>query len=99
MKAAQKIFVYDSYGNKISAKMGSGTGPSGTMTPTYHLYPVTERATRYFATGGQAADTRFVSTATYNATVGLLATKTDPNGLVKTFTYDPFCRLYQVSRA
>ncbi|WP_164755338.1 RHS repeat-associated core domain-containing protein [Mesorhizobium sp. M7A.F.Ca.US.014.04.1.1] len=30
---------------------------------------------------------------------GLPATKTDPNGLVKTFTYDAFCRPYQVSQS
>ncbi|MER8583606.1 hypothetical protein NKG95_33910, partial [Mesorhizobium sp. M1423] len=51
------------------------------------------------ATGGQSADTRFVSSATYNAVCGLPATKTDVNGLVKTFTYDPFCRPYQVSQS
>lgn len=59
---------------------------------------MTQRAPRYFATGGQPADARFVSTATYNATCGLPATKTDPNGIVKTFTYDAFCRPYQVSQ-
>jgi RHS repeat-associated protein len=98
-KASYQYFAYDSYGNKISAANGLGHKTEWDYDATYHLYPITERAPRYFATGGQTADTRFVSTATYNATCGLLATKTDFNGLVKTFTYDPFCRLYQVSQS
>ncbi|MER9918739.1 MULTISPECIES: RHS repeat-associated core domain-containing protein [unclassified Mesorhizobium] len=98
-RATYQIFAYDAYGNKISAINALGHKTEWDYDATYHLYPVTERAPRYFATGGQTADTRFVSTATYNPTCGLLATKTDPNGLVKTFTYDPFCRLYQVSQS
>ncbi|MES0092521.1 RHS repeat-associated core domain-containing protein [Mesorhizobium sp. M0030] len=98
-KASYQYFAYDSYGNKIAAANGLGHKTEWDYDATYHLYPITERAPRYFATGGQTADTRFVSTATYNPTCGLLATKTDPNGLVKTFTYDPLCRLYQVSQS
>ncbi|MER9535849.1 RHS repeat-associated core domain-containing protein [Mesorhizobium sp. M0586] len=98
-KYSYQVFVYDTYGNKISATNVLGHKTEWDYDAVYHLYPVTERAPRYFATGGQTADTRFVSTATYNPTCGLLATKTDLNGLVKTFTYDPFCRLYQVSQS
>ncbi|MER9728183.1 RHS repeat-associated core domain-containing protein [Mesorhizobium sp. M0217] len=98
-KYSYQVFAYDAYGNKISAINALGHKTEWDYDATYHVYPVTERAPKYFATGGQPADTRFVSTATYNATCGLLATKTDPNGLVKTFTYDPFCRLYQVSQS
>ncbi|TGT76038.1 hypothetical protein EN802_07240, partial [bacterium M00.F.Ca.ET.159.01.1.1] len=98
-KATFEYFAYDTYGNKISAANGLGHRSEWDYDATYHLYPVTERAPRYFATGGQAADTRFVSTATFNTVCGLPATKTDPNGLVKTFTYDPFCRPYQVSQS
>ncbi|ESX54920.1 hypothetical protein X758_20465 [Mesorhizobium sp. LSHC416B00] len=98
-KTVNQYFSYDAYGNKIAAANGLGHKTEWDYDAVYHLYPVTERAPRYFATGGQTADTRFVSTATYNITCGLLATKTDLNGLVKTFTYDPFCRLYQVSQS
>ncbi|MER9410020.1 RHS repeat-associated core domain-containing protein [Mesorhizobium sp. M0589] len=94
-----QIFAYDSFGNKISATNALGHRTEWDYDATYHLYPVTERAPRYFATGGQTADTRFVSTATYNSVCGLLATKTDPNGLAKTFTYDAFCRLDQLSQS
>ncbi|MER8753982.1 hypothetical protein NKH57_33305, partial [Mesorhizobium sp. M1050] len=97
-KTVNQYFAYDAYGNKISATNGLGHKTEWDYDATYHLYPVTERAPRYFATGGQTADTRFVSTATYNAVCGLPATKTDPNGIVKTFTYDAFCRPYQVSQ-
>ncbi|MER8985517.1 MULTISPECIES: RHS repeat-associated core domain-containing protein [unclassified Mesorhizobium] len=98
-KTVSQYFAYDTYGNKVSAADSLGHKTEWDYDATYHLYPVTERAPKYFATGGQTADTRFVSTATYNTTCGLLATKTDFNGLVKTFTYDPFCRLYQVSQS
>ncbi|WP_179297780.1 RHS repeat domain-containing protein [Mesorhizobium carmichaelinearum] len=98
-KAIYQYFAYDAYGNKVSASNGLGQKTEWDYDATYHLYPITERAPRYFATGGQTADTRFVSTATYNTVCGLPATKTDPNGLVKTFAYDPFCRPYQVSQS
>lgn len=98
-KMTRQYFAYDSFGNKIAASNDLGQRTEWDYDATYHLFPVTERAPRYFATGGQPADTRFVSTATYNATCGLPATRTDPNGIVKTFTYDPFCRPYQVSQS
>ncbi|WP_185975256.1 RHS repeat-associated core domain-containing protein [Mesorhizobium sp. WSM4310] len=98
-KSVSQYFTYDSYGNKISATNGLGHKTEWDYDATYHLYPVTERAPRYFATGGQTADTRFVSTATYNSVCGLPATRTDFNGLVKTFTYDAFCRPYQISQS
>ncbi|WP_179298158.1 RHS repeat domain-containing protein [Mesorhizobium carmichaelinearum] len=98
-KTTFQYFAYDSYGNKISATNGLGHKTEWDYDATYHLYPITERAPRYFATGGQTADTRFVSTATYNTVCGLPATKTDFNGLVKTFTFDPFCRPYQISQS
>ncbi|TSE09302.1 RHS repeat protein [Mesorhizobium intechi] len=98
-KSVSQYFTYDSYGNKISATNGLGHKTEWDYDATYHLYPVAERAPRYFATGGQTADTRFVSTATYNSVCGLPATRTDFNGLVKTFTYDPFCRPYQISQS
>ncbi|CDX21286.1 conserved hypothetical protein [Mesorhizobium plurifarium] len=98
-KATDQFFAYDSYGNKIVASNSLGHKTEWDYDATYHLYPVTERAPKYFATGGQTADTRFVSTATFNAVCGLPATKTDVNGLVKTFAYDPFCRPSQVSQS
>ncbi|MGX5801986.1 toxin TcdB middle/N-terminal domain-containing protein [Bradyrhizobium sp. Arg314] len=98
-KATHQFFAYDAYGNRISASNGLGHRTEWNYDATYHLYPVTERAPRFFATGGQTADTRFVSSATFNPVCGLPATRTDPNGLVKTFTYDPFCRPYQVSQS
>ncbi|MER9651518.1 toxin TcdB middle/N-terminal domain-containing protein, partial [Mesorhizobium sp. M0199] len=79
----QQVFTYDIYGNKVSATNGLGHKGEWDYDATYHLYPITQRSPRYFATGGQVADTRFVSTATYNAVCGQPATKTDFNGLVK----------------
>ncbi|TPM32938.1 RHS repeat protein [Mesorhizobium sp. B2-3-4] len=97
-KADIQYFAYDVYGNRISATNPLGHRTEWDFDPTYHLYPVTQRAPKYFATGGLPADARFVSTATYNPVCGLPATKTDANGIVKTFTYDAYCRLYQASQ-
>ncbi|RWF69200.1 MAG: RHS repeat protein, partial [Mesorhizobium sp.] len=98
-KEVNQYFAYDSYGNKVSDANGLGHQTEWVYDATYHLYPITQRSPRYFATGGQVADTRFVSSATYNAVCGQPSTKTDLNGLVKTYTYDPFCRPYQVSQS
>jgi RHS repeat-associated protein len=85
---------YDSYGNRTSAIDGEGSRTERDYDATYHLYPVTERAPKYFATGGQPADARFVSTFTNDVVCGKPATKVDWNGVTETFTYDPFCRSY-----
>ncbi|QPC95068.1 hypothetical protein GA829_09285 [Mesorhizobium sp. INR15] len=98
-KEVNQYFAYDTYGNKISATDGVGDKTEWDFDATYHLYPVTQRSPRYFATGGQAADTRFVSSATYNPVCGLPSTKTDLNGVVKTFAYDAYCRPWQVSQS
>ncbi|WP_292538569.1 toxin TcdB middle/N-terminal domain-containing protein [Mesorhizobium sp.] len=98
-KTVNQYFAYDIYGNKIAATNGLGHKTEWDYDATYHLYPIAQRSPRYFATGGQSADTRFVSSATYNAVCGQPATETDPNGIVKTFTYDAFCRPYQVSQS
>ncbi|WP_432288798.1 RHS repeat-associated core domain-containing protein (plasmid) [Aminobacter sp. BA135] len=94
-----EYFSYDSYGNKIAAVDGAGNRTEWDYDATYHLYPVTERGPKYFATGGQPADARFVSTATYDAVCGQPASRTDPNGIVQTYTYDAFCRPYDTAVA
>jgi YD repeat-containing protein len=97
--SVDEYFTYDSYGNKITAVDGAGHRIEWDYDATYHLYPVTERGPKYFATSGQVADTRFVSSATYDAVCGQPATQTDVNGIVQTFTYDAFCRPYDTAVA
>ncbi|AHK47396.1 YD repeat containing protein (plasmid) [Ensifer adhaerens OV14] len=87
-----RTFGYDSWGNRIWAVDGAGSRTDWDYDPTYALYPVTERSPRYFATGGNAADTRFVTTTGYDLVCGLPSSKTDPNGIVESFSYDAFCR-------
>ncbi|WP_432288770.1 toxin TcdB middle/N-terminal domain-containing protein (plasmid) [Aminobacter sp. BA135] len=89
--SVNEYFSYDSYGNKIAAVDGAGHRTEWDYDATYHLYPVTERAPKYFATGGQAADTRFVSTASYDVVCGQPATRTDPTASSSPHTYDAFC--------
>jgi RHS repeat-associated protein len=97
--SVNEYFSYDSYGNRTAAVDGAGNRTEWDYDATYHLYPVTERGPKYFATGGQPADVRFVSTATYDAVCGQPASRTDPNGIVQTFTYDAFCRPYDTAVA
>ncbi|EUB98383.1 RHS repeat-associated core domain containing protein-containing protein [Rhizobium sp. CF080] len=94
-----EVFTYDAYGNRVSHVDGAGSRTEWDYDATYHLYPVTERAPKYFATGGQPADTRFVSTFTNDVVCGKPATKVDWNGVTETFTYDPFCRPFNYAHS
>lgn len=87
-------FTYDAYGNKLSHVDGVGNRTEWDYDATYHLYPVKERAPKYFAKGSLAADTRFVTTLTFDTVCGLPKTKVDWNGVTESYTYDPFCRPY-----
>ncbi|MCJ9754711.1 hypothetical protein MOV61_28685, partial [Neorhizobium sp. BETTINA12A] len=89
-----ELFTYDAYGNRLSHVDGEGSRTEWDYDPDYHLHVVAERAPKYFATGGQPADARFVSTFTNDYVCGKPARKIDWNGVTETFTYDPFCRPY-----
>ncbi|MBD9598129.1 hypothetical protein IB270_35550, partial [Ensifer sp. ENS05] len=92
-------YGYDSRGNRIWAVDGAGSRTEWDYEQTYGLFPVTERGPRYFATGGNAADTRFVTSTGYDLVCGLPSSKTDPNGIVETFGYDPFCRRFSYTHS
>ncbi|AHK47397.1 YD repeat containing protein (plasmid) [Ensifer adhaerens OV14] len=94
-----RTFGYDGHGNRIWAVDGAGSRTEWDYDPTYALFPVTERSPRYFATGGNAADTRFVTTTGYDLVCGLPSSKTDPNGIVESFSYDAFCRPFGYSHS
>lgn len=91
-RAVDTKYTYDSYGNRLSEENGIGHRTEWDYDPSYHLYPVTERSRRYFATGNYPADTRFVSTTAYDPVCGLPSLKTDPNKITESFEYDPYCR-------
>ncbi|MBA8882035.1 RHS repeat-associated core domain-containing protein [Phyllobacterium myrsinacearum] len=91
-RATDTKYTYDSYGNRISETNGMGHRIEWDYDPVLHLYPVTERSRRYFATGNNPADTRFFSTIAYEPVCGLPSLKTDPNKITESFEYDPYCR-------
>ncbi|MBA8882149.1 RHS repeat domain-containing protein, partial [Phyllobacterium myrsinacearum] len=95
-RAVGTSYFYDGYGNRIVEINPAGHRTEWDYDQTFHLYPVKERSPRYFATGGQTADSRFVSTADYDAVCGFPAKKVDWNGITRTFTYDRFCRPSQM---
>jgi RHS repeat-associated protein len=90
--AVNRFHSYDSYGNLIATVDRAGNRTEWDYDTSLHLFPVTERSPRYFASGGNAADTRFVTTTSYDLTCGLPSSKRDPNGIVESYTYDPHCR-------
>ncbi|MBK5571506.1 RHS repeat-associated core domain-containing protein, partial [Ensifer sp. SSB1] len=94
-----RTYGYDSRGNRIWAVDGAGSRTEWDYDSTYTMFPVKERAPRYFATGGNAADTRFVAATGYDLVCGLPSSKTDPNGIVETFGYDPFCRPFSYTHS
>ncbi|MFS8146340.1 RHS repeat-associated core domain-containing protein [Rhizobium sp. BR 249] len=94
LRSSPTSYGYDTYGNRISEVDAVGNRTEWDYDASYHLYPVVERGPRYFANGMLAADSRFVSTTSYDLVCGLPATKTDWNGIVETFTYDVYCRPY-----
>ncbi|MBY3136109.1 RHS repeat-associated core domain-containing protein [Rhizobium laguerreae] len=93
-RVSPTTYGYDAYGNRIAETDALGNRTEWDYDATYHLYPVTERAPRYFANGALTGDSRFVNSTTYDPVCGLPATKTDWNGIVETFTYDVYCRPY-----
>ncbi|MGR9355869.1 RHS repeat-associated core domain-containing protein [Rhizobium leguminosarum] len=93
-RSSSTAYGYDTYGNRISETDALGNRTEWDYDATYHLYPVAERASRYFANGALTGDSRFVSSTSYDLVCGLPATKTDWNGIVETFTYDLYCRPY-----
>ncbi len=93
---AYEYYTYDSYGNRISARDGLGNRTEWDYDTTFNLLPTTTRLPRYFANGGYPADTRFVDTTAYNNTCQLPSTHTQVNGKISTYTYDAFCRQYNM---
>ncbi|AHK47401.1 YD repeat containing protein (plasmid) [Ensifer adhaerens OV14] len=88
-------YGYDAVGNRVWQVDGAGSRTEWDYDTTYRLFPVKERSPRYFATGGAAADTRFIATIAYDLVCGSPSSKRDPNGVVESFIYDPYCRPYE----
>ena len=94
IQRVNEYFTYDSYGNLLTVVDGAGNKTETLYDTTYHLYPNIVRNPRYFANGGQPADTRHFTTTAHNTVCGQPAEHTDLNGVEHTYAYDPFCRLY-----
>ncbi len=86
-KSVSRNYRYDSRGNRIAAVDGAGSRTEWEYDTTYGMFPAKERGPRYFATGGNAADTRFVTGIGYDLVCGLPSSKTDPNGVAERFVF------------
>ncbi|GGG23562.1 hypothetical protein GCM10010924_61400 [Rhizobium wenxiniae] len=93
------VYGYDGVGNRISQTDADGSRTEWDYDPQYQLRVVAERAPRFFATGGQPADTRFVTTSSNDNVCGKPSSKTDWNGIVETYAYDPFCRPFEYAHS
>ncbi len=89
-----EYFEYDTYGNRTAAVDGEGNRTEWDYDTTFHILPVAERSPKYFANGSLPADTRFQTTAVYNGVCQAPSSRVDLNGLTHTYTYEPFCRIY-----
>lgn len=91
-------FEYDSFGNRTAAIDGEGNRTEWDYDTTFNILPVAERAPRYFANGSLPADTRFETTAAYAGAQSQAclapSSRIDLNNLTHTYTYEPFCRIY-----
>ncbi|MEY9582010.1 RHS repeat-associated core domain-containing protein [Sinorhizobium fredii] len=74
-------FTYVVYGNRLTATISGDETTTWVYDPGYHLYVVKE-------TNPLGHVTTFVP----NAPCGAPASKTDPNGVATTYSYDVFCR-------
>ncbi|WP_312404256.1 toxin TcdB middle/N-terminal domain-containing protein [Rhizobium sp.] len=93
------VYGYDGVGNRISQTDADGSRTEWDYDPQYQLLVVAERAPKFFATGGQPADTRFVTTYANNNVCGKPSKKTDWNGIAETYAYDPFCRPFEYAHS
>ena len=87
-EASEHSFIYDAYGNMLSATDGLGIRTEYAYDSVLHQYPV--QATR---SGG---GTSYTSSATWNYTTGTKETETDINGNVMRYTYDEWQRVASV---
>ncbi|WP_348643940.1 RHS repeat domain-containing protein [Phyllobacterium myrsinacearum] len=96
VKSADTAYTYDAYGNLIRKVAPMGQRTEWDYDDTYHIYPVAERAPKYFymGLGGLNADTRFITKRSFDFVCGLPSATTDWNLVVLNTAYDPFCRIY-----
>ena len=90
---------YDEFGNRTASTNGASDRTEWDYDATYHLHVAKERAPKYFATGGNTADSRFVTTYSPDYVCGQPASKVDWNGVTETYTYDAFCRPFGYTNA
>jgi RHS repeat-associated protein len=103
---AHQAFAYDAYGNRIRQIDGAqldagvplldrGIRTEWVYETSQRLYATRTRLPRYFATDGLPADTRFEEITAYDTgyTCGAATSLTDINGIVHTYSYDPYCRV------
>ncbi|MEM7777965.1 MAG: toxin TcdB middle/N-terminal domain-containing protein, partial [Pseudomonadota bacterium] len=91
------LHTYDTYGNRTSTTDAADCKTEWTYDPTDNLFRIETRNGAYFGCRGQSADTRHLTTATYNPVCQAMATSTDMDGLVTTSTYDVHCRTFAVT--
>ncbi len=81
--STQSTMTYDAYGNPTSVTDALGHTTTTACDTMYHLFPTTVTSPPPFS---------HVTTNTYNYRFGQLASTTDPNGAVTSYTYDVFGR-------
>ncbi|MEY3083164.1 MAG: hypothetical protein RJA94_3149, partial [Pseudomonadota bacterium] len=81
-----KWWAYDAFGNLEAEADGAGNTTTTVYDGAYGLYPVETRLP------GFASDPRLRTQTGWDHACGLASSKTDLNGQVTSFAYDPLCR-------
>lgn len=90
--AITKNFHYDIFGNLVQADLNCCQAKTWTFSATTQ-YALPDSITR-----GSSPGTQLTTSATYNSSNGSLATSTDENGKVTSYTYDSMGRILSITR-
>jgi RHS repeat-associated protein len=95
--APTRTMTYDiTTGNKLTEIDETGCKTEWLYDATYKLFPIETRNPLYFGCLGKAADTRQKTTAVYDPVCQKPTETRDIDTLATTYTYEPFCRPFQV---
>lgn len=81
-----KWWAYDAFGNLEAEADGAGNTTTTVYDGAYGLYPVETRLPGY------TSNTRLRTQTAWDMTCGQQSAKTDLNGQITSFAYDPLCR-------
>ncbi|RYG99568.1 MAG: hypothetical protein EON58_03475 [Alphaproteobacteria bacterium] len=93
------VFTYDGFGNKTSQTVAENNRTAWVYDAKYSLLVIEQRDPGYYTNGGITGDHRFSTVFANDNVCGKPLSKTDWNGIVESYSYDAFCRPYDINNA